>query len=40
MRISELEAADQLDERIDRAAAGEEIVLTLDGRDAVRLVPR
>jgi prevent-host-death family protein len=39
MRISVLEAAEQLDELIDRAAAGEEIVLTLDGRDAVRLVP-
>jgi prevent-host-death family protein len=39
MRISVSDAAEQLDELIDRAAAGEDIVLTLDGRDAVRMMP-
>jgi prevent-host-death family protein len=32
-------AAKQLDELVSRAEAGEEVILTLDGRPAVRLVP-
>jgi prevent-host-death family protein len=35
MQIPVNDAADQLDELIDRARNGEEIVLTVDGRPAV-----
>ncbi len=39
MRISVTEAKAQLTELIRRAEAGDEIVLTRHGHDAVRLVP-
>jgi antitoxin (DNA-binding transcriptional repressor) of toxin-antitoxin stability system len=38
MKISVADAEDRLDELTERAEAGEEVVLTLDGRDVVRLV--
>ncbi len=38
MQISTEDAQDILDELIDRALAGEEIILTLDGRPAARLL--
>jgi antitoxin (DNA-binding transcriptional repressor) of toxin-antitoxin stability system len=37
--VSTTEAADRLDELVQRAEQGEEIVLTIDGRAAVRLEP-
>ncbi|MBW8882336.1 MAG: type II toxin-antitoxin system prevent-host-death family antitoxin [Asticcacaulis sp.] len=39
MEISVEDAEAQLDELIARAEAGEDIVLTLEGRQAVRFVP-
>lgn len=39
MRISVTEAESQLTELVRRAEAGEEIVLTRHGRDAIRFVP-
>jgi antitoxin (DNA-binding transcriptional repressor) of toxin-antitoxin stability system len=39
MRIPLAAAAEKLDELVDRAVAGEEIVLLLDGQEAARLVP-
>jgi antitoxin (DNA-binding transcriptional repressor) of toxin-antitoxin stability system len=39
MHISVSEAVDKLDELVDRAEAADELVLLLDGRPAVRLVP-
>jgi antitoxin (DNA-binding transcriptional repressor) of toxin-antitoxin stability system len=39
MRISVIDAEEQLDDLVCRAEAGEEIILTCDGRDAIRLVP-
>jgi len=38
MRISSADAADQLEDLVERAEAGEEIILT-DGDIAIRLVP-
>jgi len=39
MRISLAEAETQLGELVRRAEAGDEIVLTRDGKPSVRLVP-
>jgi prevent-host-death family protein len=39
MQISVSDAEDRLDELIDRAEAGEEVVLIVDGRPVGRLVP-
>lgn len=39
MRVSIQEADGQLAELVKRAEAGEDVVLTLDGRAAVRLTP-
>ena len=39
MRVSVSEAKRQLAELVRRAEAGDEVILTLDGRSAVRLVP-
>ena len=39
MRVSVIEAEGQLSELVRRAEAGDEIVLTREGRAAVRLVP-
>ena len=39
MRVSITDAKAQLNKLIRRAEAGEEIVLTIRGQDAVRLVP-
>lgn len=38
MQISLSEAADRLDELMDRVEAGEEVVLTVDGRAVARMV--
>jgi prevent-host-death family protein len=38
MQVSISEAEDRFDELVDRAEAGEEIVLTVDGRPIARLV--
>ena len=38
MRISVVDAEDQLGELVSRAESGEEVILTKDGRGAVRLV--
>jgi prevent-host-death family protein len=38
MQIAVEDAEDILEELVERAEAGEEIILTLDGRPAVRLV--
>jgi len=38
MQIPVEDAQDILDELVDRALAGEEIILTLDGRPAARLI--
>jgi len=39
MQISVEDAQDKLDELVDRALAGEEIILVLDGHPTVRLEP-
>ena len=39
MRVSLADAADQLDDLVRRAEAGEEVILTQDGRAIVRLEP-
>lgn len=39
MEISVEDAQDILDELVDRALAGEEIILMLDGRPAAQIVP-
>ena len=39
MRISVTEAKGQLTELVRRAEAGEEVILTRHGQEAVRLVP-
>jgi prevent-host-death family protein len=39
MEIPVTEAAEQLEDLVDRALAGEDIVLTLDGGLAARLIP-
>ena len=39
MQISITEAESKLDELVDRAEAGEEVILASDGRPAVQLVP-
>lgn len=39
MRISVKEAEDRLEELVQRAEAGEEVLLTLRGRIAVRIEP-
>jgi prevent-host-death family protein len=40
MRISIDEAEARLDELVDRAEAGEEVILTRDGLAIVKLVPK
>jgi prevent-host-death family protein len=39
MKISVLEAKERLPELIEKAQAGEEVVIANDGQEAVRLVP-
>jgi prevent-host-death family protein len=39
MKVSLTEAERQLEDLVERAVNGDEVVLTKDGRDVVRLVP-
>ncbi|MGA8602617.1 MAG: type II toxin-antitoxin system prevent-host-death family antitoxin [Beijerinckiaceae bacterium] len=39
MQISITEAESRLDELVDRAEAGDEVILTCNGRPVVQLVP-
>jgi prevent-host-death family protein len=39
MRVSVSQAKEQLTDLVQRAETGDEIILTLHGRDAVRLLP-
>ena len=39
MEVSVTEAEEQLDDLVRRAEAGEEVILTCNGRPAVRLLP-
>lgn len=39
VKVSVLEARDRLPELIEKAQAGEEVVIANDGQEAVRLVP-
>ena len=39
MQISITEAENRLDELVDRAEAGDEVILTCNGRPVVQLVP-
>jgi prevent-host-death family protein len=39
MQISITQAESRLDELVDRAEAGEEVILTCNGRPVVQLVP-
>ena len=39
VRISVIEAEEQLDELVEMAEAGEEVILTIDGRPVVQLTP-
>lgn len=39
MKVDVSDASEQLEDLVRRAESGEEVVLTIDGRPAVRLVP-